>query len=71
GGAYVPSGTLIRQAMWFGVLGSAAAWLAIPRLFSLPMIVVVAVGLAVIEGLLRLRETAGWQPKERRDEIRS
>jgi hypothetical protein len=60
---FVRAGVMVRQASWVGLLGTTCAWLRIPRLLSLPLAVVVAIALIIIEGLLRLRERSGWQPE--------
>lgn len=53
---------LLRQAMWFGLYGTTCIWLLVPRLLSVPIALVFAVAILIIEGLLRLREGMQWQP---------
>jgi hypothetical protein len=60
-GLYIKPGTLVRQAMWCGLLGAAAFWLAIPRLFSPALLVVLTITLTVIEVLLRIRENTTYR----------
>jgi len=55
---------LLRQAMWVGLYGTTCVWLLIPRLFSLPVAIILAIALLIIEGLLRLREGMQWQPPQ-------
>lgn len=63
GGRHVPAGTLVRQAIWFGLWGTVCAWLRIPRLLSVPVAIVIALALAAIEALLWLRERTAWRPE--------
>lgn len=58
----IKPGVLLRQAMWFGLFGTTCVWLLVPRLLSLPIAVIFAVAILIIEGLLRLREGMQWQP---------
>jgi hypothetical protein len=60
--AFIPAGVLVRQATWFGLWGTACAWLRVPRLLSVPLAIVVALALVAVEGLLRLRERTQWRP---------
>jgi hypothetical protein len=62
-GIHVKAGVLVRQAVWFGLLGTTSAWLRVPRLLSLPIVVILIVALVVIESLLRLRERTQWHPE--------
>ena len=56
GGLFIRPGILVRQATWVGLFGTTCAWLRIPRLLSIPLTILLALALIVIEGLLRLRE---------------
>lgn len=62
-GIFIGSGTLVRQAVWIGLLGTTFAWLRIPRLLSLPLAVVLILAIIIIEALLRLRERMQWHPE--------
>lgn len=62
-GLFVEPGVLVRQATWIGLLGTSCAWLRIPRLLSLPLVIILALALAGIEALLRLRERMQWHPE--------
>jgi hypothetical protein len=55
GGLETTPGMLIRQSTWVGLLGTASAWLLIPRLLSIPLVVVFAFALILIEGIIFLR----------------
>jgi hypothetical protein len=61
-GPHTGPGVMIRQAVWVGVFGTACTWLRIPRLLSVPVALILAMALAVIEILLRLREQTRWRP---------
>lgn len=62
-GANIPPGVILRQAIWFGLWGTTCVWLMIPRLLSIPMAIVLAIALSVVEALLRLHERSRWQPE--------
>ncbi len=62
----VTHGILLRQAFWFGIYMDAAAWLQLGRVLTTSILLLLAVGLGVIEYLLRLRERARWKPREGR-----
>lgn len=53
---------IVRQAIGVGVYGALLAWLQLSRLNSLWTVVGLAVGLMVIESLIRLREKSRWRP---------
>ncbi len=52
----------IRQALWVGGFGAALAWLQLGHVLSLWITVILALGLGVIEYLIRMRERSRWQP---------
>jgi hypothetical protein len=56
------SGVIMRQSLWVGVYGATLAWLQIGRVLTLALAVLLALGLIVIEWLLRLRERSQWNP---------
>ena len=62
------AGVIVRQAIWVGVYGVVLAWLQQARLVTLWTGLGLAVGLAAIEYLVRMREKARWQPKPAPDE---
>lgn len=53
---------VVRQALWFGVFGATLAWLQIGRVLTSTLVILLAVGLALIEFLLRLSERSQWKP---------
>lgn len=55
-------GVIVRQALWVGIYFPTLAWLQIPRVLTPALAVLLAVGLILIEGLLRMRERALWKP---------
>jgi hypothetical protein len=56
---------IVRQALWFGVYGATLAWLQLGRLATVYVILGLAVGLAAIEYLIRLRERSHWSPPDK------
>jgi hypothetical protein len=62
------SGVILRQSLWVGIYGTTLAWLQIGRVLTLPMALVLAVGLLIIEWLMRLREKSQWKPDKERSE---
>lgn len=53
---------VLREAMWFGIFGSLAAWLQMGRVLNSGLMTVLALGLLVVELLLRLSERSQWSP---------
>jgi len=60
----VTENVIVRQALWFGVFMSTIAWLQLGRLLSIFIALFLAISLAIIEFLIRLREQSRWQPEE-------
>jgi hypothetical protein len=56
------SGVIIRQSIWVGVYGATIAWLQMGRALTPALGLLLALGLVVIEWLLRLREKSQWNP---------
>ena len=56
---------VMRQALWFGVFVATIGWLQIGQVLTPAMALLIAVGLAIIEMLLRLRERSQWKPESR------
>jgi hypothetical protein len=54
---------VVRQAVWVGVYFGTLAWLQIGQVLTLPLALLLLVGLVLIEWLLRMREQAQWNPK--------
>jgi hypothetical protein len=55
-------GVILRQSLWIGIYGPTLAWLRIPRVLTAALAVLLAIGLILIEVLLRLRERSQWKP---------
>jgi hypothetical protein len=51
-----PGNVILRQALWVGVFAATCAWLQIGRVLSLPVALLLAVGLIAIEWFLRARD---------------
>jgi hypothetical protein len=58
----VPNVVVMRQALWFGIFVATVAWLQIGRVLNPVIAMLLAVGLMIIEWLLRLRERSQWKP---------
>ena len=54
--------TLARQSLWIGIYLPTLGWLQIGRVLTPVLAVLLAVGLGLIEFLLRLRERSQWRP---------
>lgn len=59
-------GVVLRQALWLGIYGTALAWLQIGRVLTPALAALLAIGLILIEWLLRLRERSQWRPEAKR-----
>ncbi len=53
---------VVRQALWVGVYAAVLGWLQIGRVLTPALALLMAVGLLLIEWLLRLRERSQWKP---------
>jgi hypothetical protein len=51
-----------RQAIWVGIFCLTLAWLQIGKVLTLPMALLLAASLLLVEILLRLRERSQWKP---------
>lgn len=56
------SAVVVRQALWMGIYGAALAWLQIGRVLTVALGLLLLLGLALIEFLLRLSERSHWKP---------
>ncbi|HEX7973141.1 MAG TPA: hypothetical protein VF498_01925 [Anaerolineales bacterium] len=54
---------IVRQALWLGIYLPTLAWLQIGRVLNPALALLLAVGLILIEWLLRMRERAQWKPE--------
>ena len=52
---------VVRQALWFAVYVSTLIWLQIGRVLNPALAVLLAIGLGLIEFLLRLSEKSQWK----------
>ena len=55
-------GVILRQAIWVGIYGATLAWLQLGRVLTLALALLLALGLVLIEALLRMRERSQWKP---------
>ena len=55
-------GVILRQAIWLGIYFPTLAWLRIGRVLNPLLALLLALGLLLIEGLLRFREYSTWKP---------
>jgi hypothetical protein len=53
---------ILRQAIWVGLYVSTLAWLQIGRVLNISLALLLALGLILIEWLLRLRERSQFRP---------
>ena len=56
---------IIRQSVWVGIYLPTLLWLRIGRVLTPSMTLLIAIGLILIEWLLRLRERSQWKPEEK------
>jgi hypothetical protein len=59
------SAVILRQAIWAGIYLPTLAWLRIGRVLTPSIALLLAVGLILIEGLLRIRERSQWKPESK------
>jgi hypothetical protein len=55
-------GIIVRQSLWFAIYASTLIWLQIGRVFSITLAILLAIGLVIIEFLLRMSERSQWKP---------
>ena len=55
-------GIILRQALFFGIYWATLAWLQSGRVLTTSLIILLALGLLLMEWLLRLRERSQWKP---------
>jgi hypothetical protein len=53
---------VVRQALWFGIFITTLTWLQIGRVLTPVLVILLAIGLVLIEFLLRLSERSQWKP---------
>jgi len=64
----IDTNVVIRQASWVGVYAGVLAWLQLGRILTPTIGVVIAVGLVVIEGFIRMREKSRWNADDKTDQ---
>jgi hypothetical protein len=52
---------VVRQALWFAVYASTMIWLQMGRVLNPALAILLAIGLGLIEFLLRLSEKSQWK----------
>lgn len=55
-------GVILRQSLWAGIYFPTLAWLQIGRTLTPTLALLLALGLILIEILLRMRERSRWNP---------
>jgi hypothetical protein len=58
----VNTGIILRQAIWVGIYCDLLIWLQLGRALETSRAIFIALGLIVIEFLLRMRERNQYQP---------
>lgn len=53
---------IIRQATWFGIFAALLLWLQMGRVLTVPLAIVLAAALFLVEFLIRLWERSRWKP---------
>lgn len=56
------SSVVVREALWVGIYFPTLGWLQYSRVFTMAVALILALGLVIIEWLLRLREKAQYKP---------
>ncbi|MCX8024106.1 MAG: hypothetical protein N3A60_02770 [Thermanaerothrix sp.] len=57
-------GTLVREALWAGILFDLFAWLQLERVLTLTLGMILVLGIFILEFSLRLIERAQWRPHD-------
>ena len=53
---------VVRQALWFAIYGATIIWLQMGRVLNPALAILLAIGLGLIEFLLRMSEKSQWKP---------
>ena len=53
---------VVRQALWFAIYGATLVWLQMGRVLNAALAILLAIGLGLIEFLLRMSEKSQWKP---------
>lgn len=59
---------LIRQSIWVGVFFDLLAWLQLGRVLNPILATILAIGVLVIENLIRMLERTRWRPARENNE---
>ncbi len=59
---------LIRQAIWVGLFFDLLAWLQLGRILNPVLALILAIGILVVENLIRMAEISRWRPEVDEDE---
>lgn len=62
GAAPAAPNIILRQALWIAIYGDTLVWLQMGRVLTPALAILLFVGLALIEFLLRLSERSQWKP---------
>jgi len=54
--------TILREAALAAIYFAALAWLQLGRVLTMPLVLLLVFGLALVEFLIRLREKSRWEP---------
>jgi hypothetical protein len=54
---------IVRQALWFAIFGATMIWLQMGRVLNPALAILLAIGLGLIEFLLRMSEKSQWKPQ--------
>jgi hypothetical protein len=55
---------IVRQATWVGLFGATLAWLQMGRVLTMPMVLLLLIGLGLIEFLIRISERSQYRPQQ-------
>lgn len=53
---------VVRQALWFAIYAATLVWLQMGRVLNAALAILLAIGLGLIEFLLRMSEKSQWKP---------
>ena len=54
--------TILRESALVGIYFATLAWLQLGRVLTMPLVLLLAFGLVLVEFLIRLREKSRWEP---------
>jgi hypothetical protein len=58
----VPASVLLRQSLLVGLFAALCAWLQVNRSLTLPLAMMLGLGIAALEWFLRIIERTSWRP---------